>query len=377
MDKETGRQGYNTSMSDSLPRYDVDRTYQWNYEHAPRAVDLPEIREIPRFDGTWTYAGQPVGSPLGVAAGPLLNGAWCLYYARLGFDVVTYKTVRSRYRECYPAPNLTPVTCRSLSGVEQESPESTRQETSWAVSYGMPSQEPEIWQADVRKTVDALKAMPPMEPQRPLLSVSVVGSVQPDDTLDALAEDYARCAEMANKAGADCVEANFSCPNVSTCDGQLYQLPDEAAEVARRIAAVLGDTPLIIKIGHVTDEQIASRLVEQLSGVASALAMTNSVATKVRGLDGHLLFDGQPRGICGEACRDASLRQVATMRQLIDRAQSPLRIVGVGGIFTAEHVRSYLDAGAESVQLATAVMQQPDVALRIRETWQAMDVPPR
>ena len=51
--------------------------------------------------GQWQFCGLPVNSPLGVAAGPLLNGRWCLYYASLGFDVLTYKTVRSRRRECY------------------------------------------------------------------------------------------------------------------------------------------------------------------------------------------------------------------------------------------------------------------------------------
>ena len=35
--------------------------------------------------------------------------------------------------------------------------------------------------------------------------------------------DYAQCARWAVESGADCVEANFSCPNVATCDGQLYQ----------------------------------------------------------------------------------------------------------------------------------------------------------
>ena len=45
------------------------------------------------------------------------------------------------------------------------------------------------------------------------------------------------------------------------------------------------------------------------------------------------------------------------------------RLVGVGGIFTARHVRQFLDAGCHAVQLATAAMLDPAVALRIRGEW--------
>ena len=89
------------------------------------------------------------------------------------------------------------------------------------------------------------------------------------------------------------------------------------------------------------------------------LNMTNSVATQVRSLDGSLMFDGAVRGICGAACRTASLRQVETFADCITQSGVDLRLVGTGGVFTAEHVRQYLTAGAETVQLATAAMLNP------------------
>jgi dihydroorotate dehydrogenase len=48
-----------------------------------------------------------------------------------------------------------------------------------------------------------------------------------------------------------------------------------------------------------------------------------------------------------------------------------LRVIGVGGIFTAGDVRRYLSAGAEAVQLATAAMIDPEVGLKIRREWQS------
>src|SRR5688572_21436957 len=94
------------TVAQPLPRYDRSQTYRWNYDHAP---DPPAGIGIPALTGLWTYCGLPVLSPLAVAAGPLLNGRWILYYAALGFDVLTYKTTRSRQRDCYELPNLQPV----------------------------------------------------------------------------------------------------------------------------------------------------------------------------------------------------------------------------------------------------------------------------
>ena len=80
--------------------YDRTRTYDFNYEHAPDPVDV----EVPPVPGKWDFCGLPVDSPLGIPAGPLLNGRWVLYYASLGFDILTYKTVRSGPRPCYSLP---------------------------------------------------------------------------------------------------------------------------------------------------------------------------------------------------------------------------------------------------------------------------------
>lgn len=135
------------NKSQPLPVYDRFQSYDWNYEHAP----VPVAVEAPKMPGEWSFCGLPVASPLGVPAGPLLNGKWCLYYASLGFDVVTYKTVRSRSRDCYPLPNLQPVVCSQLNGSEAEVTTSEEMLGSWAVSYGMPSKEPAVWRLRISK----------------------------------------------------------------------------------------------------------------------------------------------------------------------------------------------------------------------------------
>src|ERR1044071_8949481 len=155
----------------SLPRYDWHQSYDINYANAPSPVAAVE----PVVPGRWDYCSLPVDSPLGIAAGPLLNGRWILYYAALGFDVLTYKTVRSRFRPCYSMPNLQPVISQSLRRGDAILPASGDMDGTWAVSFGMPSKSPDVWRADVEAT---RRALPPHK----LLSVSVVATPDADWT---------------------------------------------------------------------------------------------------------------------------------------------------------------------------------------------------
>jgi dihydroorotate dehydrogenase len=338
-----------------LPRYDARQSYDWNYTHAPEPVRYDE----PRVPGSWDFCGRPVGSPLGIAAGPLLNGKWILYYAALGFDVLTYKTVRSRHRESYAPPNLQPVESGRLGGGGPPLRARKEMRGSWAVSFGMPSKSPEVWRADIEKTRRAL-------PKHKLLSVSVVATPEPNWTADDLADDFACCARWAVESGADAVEANFSCPNVASADSQLYQQPEAAAKIAARLRAAVGSTPLLLKIGHVTDEAQAASLARAVARHADTLVMVNCISAQVADDQQRRLFDGERRGIAGEGIRDAALDQVGLFARVVRQKKLKLRIIGVGGIATAAHVQAHLHAGAHAVQLATAAMLDPRVGLAIR-----------
>jgi dihydroorotate dehydrogenase (NAD+) catalytic subunit len=341
-----------------FPQYNTSQTYRWNYDHAPAP---PENVAVPPIPDKWTYCGIPVPSPLAIAAGPLLNGRWILYYAALGFDILTYKTVRSRPRECYPLPNLQPVKAKSIGRSGDALNTVDAMDGSWAVSFGMPSMSPDLWRADIEWTRSQL-------PKEKLLSVSVVASPEPDWTFDQLADDFALCARWAVESGADCVETNFSCPNVSSADGQLYQQPRAAAIVAERVRDVIGKTPYIIKVGYFDDQSQCGELLAAVASFADALAMTNCISAVVQRPDGDKLFSGQPRGIGGEAIRAASIQQVRIFSQLVHQRGYSTKVIGVGGISTAAHLRDYVAAGAESIQLATAAMLDPLVGIEIRRT---------
>src|SRR5205085_2457229 len=62
---------------------------------------LPQTWQAPT-PALWTVLGFDVGFPLGVPASVLTSTArWIDYYARCGFNVLTFKTVRSMERDAH------------------------------------------------------------------------------------------------------------------------------------------------------------------------------------------------------------------------------------------------------------------------------------
>ena len=338
-------------------RYDITQSYDWNYENVPHPPDV----EIPDVPGDWQFCGLPVASPLGIPAGPLLNSRWIIYYARLGFDVLTYKTVRSSYRACYDPPNLLPVAAENMTGDGAEllaAPPDSEYDT-WAISFGMPSKAPATWQADVET---ARQGLGPKQ----ILSVSVVASPESDWTIKQVAGDFAQCARWAVDSGAQVVEANLSCPNVCTKEADLYLDAEASAEIAATIRARIGTTPLALKVGHFPDPERAAALVRAVSPHAEALSSTNSLTAPVRGADGEPLFGGLRRGIGGRAITQACNEELRLLSQIITNASLRIHLIGVGGVMTAQDVRDRLAAGAHNVHLATAPMLDPNVGIQIR-----------
>lgn len=338
--------------------YDYRRSYEWNYVNAP---ENPSDSSVAPVSGKWDFCGLEINSPLGMPAGPLLNSAWILHYAKLGFDVLTYKTVRSLHRSCYQPPNLLPVSAGQLTGngdlvTAADSAERTR---SWAISFGMPSKDPSIWQADVGKARKGLAA-------GQVLVVSVVATPSAESTLDEIAQDFARCAHWAKESGAQVVEANLSCPNVCTSEGQLYTSPEASQLVSQAIRKAIGSTPLALKIGLFPEPDAAEEFIVAVAPYVDALSTTNSISASVTGGEAPL-FGGLTRGIGGVCIRDRCLEEVRTLAAIVAKRRIPIRLIGVGGVSSAEDVVSRLQAGAHHVQLATAAMLDPYVALRIRE----------
>lgn len=336
--------------------YDITQSYEWNYAHAPAP---PATADVPECPGSWDFCGLKISAPIGIAAGPLLNSGWLLYYATLGFDVVTYKTVRSSARPSFEPPNLVAVRGEPLTAADSPVTADPTARGSWAISFGMPSRDPDVWQEDVRAARRALRS-------RQVLVVSVVASPEAGWTIDRIAADFAQCARRARDAGAQVVEANLSCPNVESQEGHLWLSAAASKAIAQAINRESPQIPLVLKVGLFDDRAQADRFVRAVTGYATAISTTNTISTRVRARDGSLLFGGGRRGIGGRLIAGRCLDELRMLRDVVRQTGSDLRLISVGGVSTAVDVLERLAAGAHHVQLATAAMLNPEVGIAIR-----------
>ena len=209
--------------------YRLDRSYQWNYAHAP---GLPRVRRLPSAPGGKLF-GRPVNSNLGIAAGPLLNSKWVEGYARLGFDVLTYATVRSTFRPAHVLPNIRHVENREQVAVVARRP-AVNGDATIAVSLGEPSMEPDVWRKDVRRAKERIA-------RGQVLIVSVIGTLPPDGEAETLIADYAQCAAWAAESGADAVEVHLATPDPFAAQAQMiYENVTLAARILHRVVRDAG-----------------------------------------------------------------------------------------------------------------------------------------
>lgn len=355
--------GIDSMKMNSEPTYRIDLSYNENYHRGPF------------FDGAFperslrhpaSFLGFKVNSRLGVPAGPLLNANWVTAYARLGFDLLVYKTVRTCARSSHPAPNCLvldikeAITEKDIGGrlvalQKSEAPQLTQM--SITNSFGMPSQAPEIWQTDVAKAKAGLK-------QGQILIVSVVGT---PGQRPRLADDYADAAAMALEAGAQIIEINLSCPNVVGREGALFSDPDASSEVSSRVKKRIGSIPLLIKIGYIPDIQGLQQVVAANAPHVQGIASVNTLSFEIVNPDASPALPGKGRltsGVCGSAIKPCAMNQAARLVQLRQKEGYEFVVVGVGGAMTAEDIQDYFNLGVDAVMSATGAMWDPYLAYR-------------
>ena len=311
------------------------------------------------------FLGLPVRSRFGIAAGILPNSNWLLPYARRGFDLLTWKTVRSEARACYPLPNWVLVD----DGGRADGPvtvvdrwEGDPREVSSAVCFGMPSFAPVQWCADIRWAAGQL-----LEGQ--LLIVSVVASPQPGWTLDQTADDYALCAGWAVESGAQVIEANLSCPNVCSAEGSLYCDVLSSVRVVERIRAAIGDVPLLLKLGVFPSDERMSEFLRSVNGIANGVTLVNCVTREVLRGDGVPVFGEQYRraGVLGRGIHQATVSVVGRVRELICRHGLSLELAAVGGVSRVSDAEALFGAGADAVLCGSSPAFLPGLAVEMKQ----------
>lgn len=301
-------------------------------------------------------------APLGIAAGPLPNARWLLAYARLGYGLLTYRTVRSAEAAAWPVPNLVPCRFGDPCVAERAPRRLDPGALTWAVSLGLPSPAPEVWRADVRRARDRLA-------QGQLLIVSVAGTPDAGTGADSLADDYARCAAWAAEAGADAVELHLGGPAAAGDPGRLvFEDADLSVLVAARCRRALGRHRLIVKLGAFPGPRPLHELASRLAPWVDGFCLVDGVHRRLVREDGSPALPGRPLPqIAGagiwEHCR-VQVEELVAWRKAGAWNQA---ILAVGGITTAARARAALSTGADAAMVATAALTDPLLAIRWRQ----------
>jgi dihydroorotate dehydrogenase (NAD+) catalytic subunit len=170
-------------------------------------------------------------------------------------------------------------------------------------------------------------------------------------------DDYAQAAAMvaeASRGGSAlvAVEVNVSCPNVEDRSRMFAHSETATNDVLRATECGL---PRWAKLSpNVPD--IAAIAGAALDGGAEGLTLTNTLLGLALDLEtGRPVLGGGGGGLSGAVLHPVAVRAVWECRNAFPEAA----IIGVGGVASGEDAVEFLRAGADAVQVGTAIFRDP------------------
>jgi dihydropyrimidine dehydrogenase (NAD+) subunit PreA len=174
------------------------------------------------------------------------------------------------------------------------------------------------------------------------------------------ANDWVELAKRAEGAGADMIECNFSCPQM-TVEGTGHKVGQDADIIERLTAMTKGacNIPVMAKMTPNVADMLPMALAAQRGGADAVSAINTVKAISQVDLEQGVPMpnvDGRSSssGYSGTACKPIALRFISDMAK-DERLTIP--ISGMGGIYTWRDAAEHLLLGATTLQVTTAIMQ--------------------
>lgn len=284
-------------------------------------------------------------------------------YARLGFDILTYATVRSAFKAAHGLPNI-----RHVENAEQAAVVARRApvigSATIAVSMGEPSMEPDVWRKDVNRAKERIGA-------GQVLIVSVIGTPEPGGSAEALIDDYARCAAWAAGSGADAVEVHLATADAfAERTRMLYENVLLAAQILHRVRTTV-EVPVLAKLGAFRTPRLLHETATRLAPWVNGFVLVHGLHRKVLDDKGDPAFEGPQRDradVVGAQTFAVASRQVEEMLAWRKAGAWDRAVLAVGGISTVQRAHYLLHEGANAALVGTAALFDPLFATRFRQT---------
>lgn len=349
------------------PFYDPEKSYEENFEQGPFGHFTDGEAFKREGEPNESFLGHKVYIPFGIPAGPLVNGAFVKAAFEKGFDVNVYKTVRTREYGCHPWPNVLGVEVDGQLTLDKAKGKLVArpmygEPLSITNSFGVPSMNPDWWQADMAKAAKSAG-------KGQVMIGSFQGTKKEGGTAQDLIDDYVLGAKLVKETGTKILEANLSCPNEGTADLLCFDT-DRVRIIAEKIKNEIGNTPLILKLAYFTDDKHLREYMQKVGPIVDGFSVINTIAATIVDEKGKQALPGEGRarsGVCGESIKWAGLEMVERMNSLRRELNIDVAIIGVGGVTQASDYQSYREIGADAVMSATGAMWNPNLAMQIHK----------
>lgn len=168
-------------------------------------------------------------------------------------------------------------------------------------------------------------------------------------------DEWAKLAHMAEEAGADMVECNFSCPQMKS--GGLGSDIGQNSELVRLYTMIVKNAtnlPVIIKltpnVTHIEEQAFAAKI-----GGADAIAAINTIKSITLKHRSSVSGKKTISGYSGKAVKPIAQRMILDIAKAPETRGIPLS--GIGGVETWKDAVEYIGIGCTNIQVCTAVMQ--------------------
>ena len=168
-------------------------------------------------------------------------------------------------------------------------------------------------------------------------------------------EQWVQLAQMAEQAGCDAVELNFSCPQMRMTgmgsdvgqNAELVAIYTNVVKHAVKIPVIPKMTPNITHIYHPAMAAFFAN--------ADAISAINTIKSVTMADDAEVSGRRTVSGYSGRAVKPIALRHILEIAQ--HEVLKGVQISGIGGIETWRDALEFIQLGCNNVQVCTAVMQ--------------------
>ena len=168
-------------------------------------------------------------------------------------------------------------------------------------------------------------------------------------------EEWIELAKMAEEAGCDAVELNFSCPQMRLTGmgsdvGQDPELVTFYTAFVKRNVKIPVIPKMTPNITHITQPAMGA----YFAG-ADAISAINTIKSVTMGEGSEVNGCQTGSGYSGKAVKPIALRHILAMAK--NPIMKNIQLSGIGGIETWRDALEFIQLGCRNVQVCTAVMQ--------------------